>query len=377
MGSNGEWTVVLTPEGEFMKIPSHPHHLEGMEVSFRVSATVATPKKKKAWNPPVIRGVAFAAACLLLLVMVFPFFGGSQAYAAVTFDINPSLELEVDEHAKVIEATAFNEEAQKLLDTVEWKGLSLSEVALDIIEQAEQMGYMNAERQVLITTTYLGEEKEEEEEEEDITLILEEATSQADQELTVVIVEGNKKWHNEAKKKNVPPGAYMLVKQAEEQGIELNEKEWQANRIEELPPVKGVTVIHPKGSKSVKEKHQDKEKGEKRQKPESKKDDKHKTEDIEKKALKKIKENQKDKQQDRNKDMDDNKAEQEREEEHSNQKHSKNEKGPLGPPSHDKKDSSKHEIDDDLNEKKDREKDDRDEDDGHSEDHERNKKERD
>lgn len=361
MESNDKWTVVLTPEGEFMKIPSHPHHLEGKEVSFRVSATVAMPKKKKSWTPPVIRGVAFAAACLLLLVMVFPFFGGSQAYAAVTFDINPSLELEVDEQAKVIEAIPFNEEAQKLLDTVEWKGLTLSEVTLDIIEQAEQMGYMNEERQVLITTTYLDEEKE------NITLILEEATSHADQELTVVIVEGKKQWHEEAKEKQVPPGAYMLVKQAKEQGIELKEKEWQANQIEELPPVKGVTIIHPKGSKADKAKEIDKEKEEKKQKPDTKLDNKDKTKDLEKNAWKEIKENKKDKEKvedqekdnhqtkDNDKDKDKNEAENEREKNElskQNQKHSQNEKGPSGPPSHEKKELPLHDEKDDDNKRK-------------------------
>lgn len=409
MESNGKWTVVLTPEGEFMKIPSHPHHLEGKEVSFRISETEAKQKKKRSWTPPLMRGVALTAACLLFLVTIFPFFGGSEAYAAVTFDINPSLELEVDEQATVIAATPFNEEAKKLLDTVQWKGQSLSEVTLDIIEQAEQMGYMNEERQVLITATYLEEEEMEkvkETEKENITQILEEATAQADQELTVVIVEGSKEWHEEAKQKQVPPGAYMLVKQAEEQGIELKEKEWQANPIEELPPVEGVTIIHPKGQKDkdkdqVKAKQEDKQekKEEKKQdinqekKQQNKQDDKRKTNPDENKAKEVIKENKKEKEkteeQDDKKVKDDetfngdrerdDKKESENERktnERTEQKQSQNEKGPSGPPSHVKKDSSsKPEKEDDQLKKsereKEKEKDDREQDD------KKNEKERD
>ncbi len=245
MESGDKWTVILTAQGEFVKIPAHPQHIEGKEVFFHPEAVVLQEKKKRRW-PRWMSGVSLATACLLLLAVLFPLGGGSSAYAAVTIDINPSVELQVNKDGMVMEITSMDEEGQDVIKELNWKDQPLATVTISIIQLAKQKGYMNTEQRVLITTTYYEEEHE-----RSLDPFLEEAsqTVNPDQEITFVILEGKKEWHDEAKAKQVPPGAYMLVKKAEQQGITIKQEEANEVKLEQILPVTGVKVIAPKSKK--------------------------------------------------------------------------------------------------------------------------------
>lgn len=238
--NTGKWTVVLTPEGEFLKIPSRPDHLEGKEVLF-LGTAVETKRMNKLWTNGMFRGLSALTACILLFLVISPLFGNSQAYAAVTIDINPSLELEVDEQAVVIQVSSYNEEGQKLLNEIEWRDKSVSDVTITVIQKAETMGYMNEQEQVIITTTYLHDQKK-----ENITKLLED-TVKADQDVTLVLVEGKKEWHEEAKKQAVSPGTYIVEKKVAQEGIHLGEKNIKKVNLKELPAVHGIKVIEVHG----------------------------------------------------------------------------------------------------------------------------------
>lgn len=245
MESGDKWTVILTAQGEFVKIPAHPHHIEGKEVFFHPEAVVVQEQKKRRW-PRWMSGVSLATACLLLLALFFPLGGPNSAYAAVTIDINPSVELQVSKDGMVIAITSMDQEGQDVIKDLNWKDQPLAVVTINIIQIAKQKGYMNTEQRVLITTTYYEEEHE-----RSLDPLLEEAsqTVNPDQEITFVILEGKKEWHDEAKAKQVPPGAYMLVKKAEQQGITIKQEEAKEVKLERILSVTGVKVIPPKPKK--------------------------------------------------------------------------------------------------------------------------------
>jgi len=245
--SQKKWTVVLTPDGEFCKIPFESTHTVGEEVFFQPT-TVNGINTKRRWNPFTLRTGSMVAACLLLLLISFPFFGGSQAYAAVTIDINPSIELEIDEKSIVIDAHSLNPDGKILLQSIRWKDQALSIVTVAIIDSAENKGMMNAEKQVIITTTFYKDEPENLDEKWET--MLGDIDEQVDQDLTVVIVEGKEEWVKEAKEKQVPPGSYMMVKQAEKQGVTIQEKEIKEGKVKFDTPVPGIKVIHSNQGKA-------------------------------------------------------------------------------------------------------------------------------
>ena len=74
------------------------------------------------------------AACLLVVLVAF--IGGYQLYftptAAISVDVNPSVELEINRFDRVISANAYNDDGQQVIDTVDVQNKTYEE-ALDIL----------------------------------------------------------------------------------------------------------------------------------------------------------------------------------------------------------------------------------------------------
>lgn len=65
----------------------------------------------------------------------------------VTLQINPSMEIELDRDARVIETTALNEEARILLSKLDLDNKKIDEAFEEIIKEANRLGYVGLEKQ--------------------------------------------------------------------------------------------------------------------------------------------------------------------------------------------------------------------------------------
>lgn len=65
----------------------------------------------------------------------------------VTLQINPSMEIELDRDARVIEVTALNEEARILLNNLDLDNKKIDEAFEEIIKEANKLGYVSLENQ--------------------------------------------------------------------------------------------------------------------------------------------------------------------------------------------------------------------------------------
>ncbi len=65
----------------------------------------------------------------------------------VTLQINPSMEIELDRDARVIEVTALNEEARILLSNLDLDNKKIDVAFEEIIKEANRLGYVNLENQ--------------------------------------------------------------------------------------------------------------------------------------------------------------------------------------------------------------------------------------
>jgi hypothetical protein len=245
--SGKKWAVVLTPDGEFCKVPSSPDYVEGKEISFQPSPSAVVPLHL--WAHRRFRYVAVIASCLLIFAIIFPLFGNAQAYAAVTIDMAPSLELETDDQAKVIDVYSFNKEGAELIKQVDWKKKKVVNVTEEIMHIARLKGYLANDNRVLITTTVYDSDSKEQNDKFNQMM---EAVTQNQNGITVVLLEGKKQWHEEAKKEGKSPGKYILVKKAEQQGIVLKGQDVENVNLHVLAPIKGVKVFQ-EGSKLEKD----------------------------------------------------------------------------------------------------------------------------
>lgn len=151
---NSDTALVMTSECDFMEI----HRLEGLESGQEIvfSRRDVVRRGKRTGR------VAFAlVACLALFFICVPvyisFFTGTAgaAVAYVSLDINPSLELAVNDRYRVLEATALNKDGDKLLQGVSVHGKPVAEAVKALIKAAEEMHYLgtDGQDQVLVCLT--------------------------------------------------------------------------------------------------------------------------------------------------------------------------------------------------------------------------------
>ena len=95
---------------------------------------VRTMKRKSTSRKTgLIAAMAVCLVAVFALVLGITMFGGeSKASAIVSLDVNPSVQIEVDENGKVIKALAMNDDAAEIIGTMDLSGSTL-EVAVNAI----------------------------------------------------------------------------------------------------------------------------------------------------------------------------------------------------------------------------------------------------
>ena len=100
------------------------------------------PRRKKRWAP-----LAVAAALVLMCAGGFGFTSWRTANtvaSVVSLDVNPSIELRVNEKERVLSALPLNEDAQIILDGMDLKGTSLNVAVNAIVGSLLQNGYLDS-----------------------------------------------------------------------------------------------------------------------------------------------------------------------------------------------------------------------------------------
>ncbi|MFG6149596.1 anti-sigma-I factor RsgI family protein [Halobacillus sp. B23F22_1] len=155
MEQNEKFTIVMASDGTFHKAKRLKRANIGMEVHFQPF------KESSMKNMFLIHRMKFAAVALALLLTLFPAYfwhENNKAYAYVNVDINPSVEMEVNDQMKVLTLNPLNEEAEQLITKLNnWKKKPASEVALQMISLSQIEGYMKSDQEVLIGVSYIKE----------------------------------------------------------------------------------------------------------------------------------------------------------------------------------------------------------------------------
>ncbi len=223
--------VVLTPDGQYRRVPAGRDWEMGQEVQFE--STVVAPAARRRVAPAWL-----VAAAVVLLALVVPgtlsvqsLFGGQALAAYVAVDINPSLELQVDARGNVLEAQAVNDDAAAFLQQLSLKGLSLQQALQQITEKAIGAGYLSAtnDNMVLITVTPGAAHKP-----------LPEAVQrqvQASQQAAVAVLNRRglpnqveslaapAEVRESARREGVPTGKLMVASEAARQGVVLSKEQ--------------------------------------------------------------------------------------------------------------------------------------------------------
>lgn len=103
---------------------------------------IQMPKKKNI----LLKIAAIAASLALVLgigLFAFSNFGSSNVASVITLDVNPSIELQLDKDARVLQAKALNDDAVKVLEGMDLKNTDLTTATNAIVGALLKHGYLD------------------------------------------------------------------------------------------------------------------------------------------------------------------------------------------------------------------------------------------
>ncbi|NMA69633.1 MAG: anti-sigma factor domain-containing protein [Desulfitobacterium sp.] len=243
--------TVLTVEGEFRRIKYKGEAEVGEEISL--------PTKKQV--PVWYFRAGIAAVLLIAITAVFTWtYQPATAVAMLSLDINPSLQLTLDQRGKVFEIQTLNQDAQNLITDLSLEGEYWKDAMDLIIRQSIELDYLNSEHAwVVVGFSSLEEEtpkeiKEPKEKKETKKTISEETINKEviaqnieetalDQGLTpkVAVYELSPEEIDLAQEKELSLGEYALINTAEKVGVKVEpekvKKGKERYRLLEMPEI--------------------------------------------------------------------------------------------------------------------------------------------
>ncbi|MFB6465672.1 anti-sigma factor domain-containing protein [Cytobacillus sp. Hz8] len=212
---NERFLTLLTPEGEFMRARRHdrPYDL-GEEISF---APFELEQKKPAFLSFLqsLKGKAALTAMIALLLAVgtfLPIYQGTKVYAYMSIDMNPSIELGVNDKLQVIELIPYNQDGRKVIKRIKsWKKEDVQAVTDDILKELEKTGYTYNNKKIIITKVYTGKREKniDQKLDKDIDTIKHEVNNK---KIDVNVMEATKEQREKAKKQGMTAGRFIQNK---------------------------------------------------------------------------------------------------------------------------------------------------------------------
>lgn len=250
--------TLLMRDGTFVtvKVPAGKKPLVGNEYQ----ASYFSQRKRSLFVLPSISLSVAALVAFLFISGLMPTSSKPAAAAYISFDINPSLEVGVDEDMNVIEIDTFNEEAKHIIEKYNLSADDslLFEIFADqLIKAYEAEGYMKADQSMLITTISKKSSNKETETALDqaVNTIVKKAVVQYP--VAITVSETNEDTRKKAKQLGVSSGRYTAFQKAKKNGKPYTEKKIKEVKFQELKvnasSEKDIKVVpHPRQIKSSK-----------------------------------------------------------------------------------------------------------------------------
>jgi len=214
MEEHKRYYIVMTRDGEFLKVKKIKEYQIGEEISF----TTSQEEKASLGRKLFARKIPQFSMALVLLLVVIPLLTNmniGKAYAYVTVDINPSIEMSIDDKQTVTAIRAYNDDGTNIIHSMDdWRGKTLTDVTEEIISQSEQNGYLKNGRDVMIAITHINKKDKAIDEQIEKTIHMIEQKRR----LAVTLIEISKRTHDEAKKLGVSPNKLAI---AENKGVPI------------------------------------------------------------------------------------------------------------------------------------------------------------
>lgn len=220
MEINDAYLTLLTPDGEFLRArKQNQHYAIGEEILFFPSAKQERIKSL-GFLTRIFSAKPVAAAAIALILLFgsyLSFYQNNKAYAYMSIDVNPSIELLLNKKMQVLKVTAFNQDGKKIVAHLgEWKNKDIAVITQQLIKEMKKQGYLKNHHRVVIST--VRTEKTEQSAETVLTENIKEIKAEvADDDLQLTVVNGTPEDLKKAHDLGMTTGKYKELKQQSNQ----------------------------------------------------------------------------------------------------------------------------------------------------------------
>lgn len=261
--------TVLTGDGAFQTLKYKGDAEVGEEIQLPVQSRATF------WRI----GASVAAVVLLALMGIFGWnaWQPRTAVAMISLDINPSLQLTVDQKGEVLDLESLNSEAEQLVTGLSLKGKSWGEALNKIIQKSVALNYLNEEENWVVVGYSAAAPDQKEPSAKSSTINTEAITQQVQQAVheqglkpTVAVYELTSEQKKQAQETGLTLGEYALADTAQKAGIKVEPKDLKAKeeraRLLETPEIqeqmrKDKLIIEAMSNKTNQGEDKDKKEG--------------------------------------------------------------------------------------------------------------------
>jgi hypothetical protein len=206
--------IVLTPSGEFRRVTRSVH--TGVDIGDEIELVRRRRVPRRAW--------AWTAAALVVLllfpIVMVPTSNAEPIVAYVTLDVNPSVELGINDEEEVRELHGLNEEGKQLASSIAYKGEKAADVVASLVEKTSA-SVVNAQAEddhdIVIASVVIGDKLDDPDQfEVQLELDIHKAVNKVVQSTdNVTVLSVPKEVRDEAKKNGISMGkmaVYLMAK---------------------------------------------------------------------------------------------------------------------------------------------------------------------
>lgn len=220
---NDKSSIFLGPSGEFVEGKPVGEMAVGDQGYF-YPRQAAARKKRQMLNPVMAPVIAALAVAALFLSVLLP---EPEAYAYVQVQVNPGIELGIDDDCKVISVRGLNEDGNEMIERLpEWEDHPLEEVLGTVVS----LSLKKTTDEIVITTVASEEDRLADEAIADSVLAI--SAKAVTENITVRLKEASKKQWRSSVEKQIPVG--QMISHSEK----LQKKEMKKEKMEQPYPVK-------------------------------------------------------------------------------------------------------------------------------------------
>lgn len=156
MEINEGYLTLMTPDGEFLRArKQNQPYIIGEEIVF-FPLDLSDRNKHFSFLKRIMAVKPLAAAAFALILFIGSFLTiqqNNKAYAYMSIDVNPSIELALNKKMQVLKMTAFNQDGKKIMANLgQWKKENIATITQKLLKEMGKQGYLKDHYQIVIST---------------------------------------------------------------------------------------------------------------------------------------------------------------------------------------------------------------------------------